>query len=88
MAVSARGWAPAEQPPSHADTRLPLQHPEALYEDFHQEHRHHACESLEPRVPSGVFGITGTQRHLVWNLALVGGFKAMGSSFLNRGFRS
>ena len=72
VAVSARGWAPAEcwwqveQPPSHADTCLPLQHPEALYEDFHQERRHHACESLEPRVPAGVLGKTGTQRHLVW----------------------
>ena len=72
VAVSARGWAPAEQPPSHADTRLPLQHPEVLYEDFHQEHRHHARESLEPRVPAGVLGIMRTQQCLVWNLTLVG----------------
>ena len=70
-----------EQAPSHADTRLPLQHPEALYEDFHQEHRHHVRESLEPRVPAGVLGITGTQQCLVWNLTLVGGFRAMALSF-------
>ena len=77
VAVSARGWAPAEQPPSHADTRLPLQHPEALYEDFHQEHRHHACESLEPRVPAGVWGTWRLIDILFIILAVLSGFESI-----------
>ena len=74
MAVSARGWAPAEcwwqveQPPSPADTCLPLRDFEALYEDFQQERRHHARESLEPRVPAGALGKgEWASTHMVWN---------------------
>ena len=61
----------------HADTHLPLQHPEALYEDFHQEHRHHARESLKPRVPAGVWGTWRLIDILFIILALLSGFESI-----------
>ena len=66
-----------EQAPSHADTCLPLQHPEALYEDFHQEHRHHARESLKPRVPAGVWGTWRLIDILFIILGLLSGFESI-----------
>jgi hypothetical protein len=63
-----RRWALAEHQwqvelsPSLADTSLPLQHLEALCEDFQRQHKCHACESLELRAQLKLGGAKRPQR--------------------------
>lgn len=79
VAASTRGWAPAkcwwqmEAPPPLADTRFQLWNLEAIYEDFQQERRHHACEFLEPSILAGTLGKgEWSQTHIVWILGFFG----------------